>query len=71
MTSEEIQLSIEKLETMLRTSQFEEAKSLAMDLLLFNEVYSDKKSLSQIYTILGRICRNQSQFVEAINYYGL
>jgi len=71
MTAEEIQTSIEKLETMLRTSQFEEAKSLSMDLLLLDEVHFDKYSLSQIYTILGRICRNQSQFVEAINYYEL
>lgn len=69
MTQEELKLSIEQLETMLRTSQFEEAKVFAMELLNNKNVVLNDSFLSQLYTILGRICRNQSQFVEAIRYY--
>ena len=69
MTPEERQQAIEKLETMLRTSQFEEAKKVATNLLQSHDVCSDSVSAAQIYTILGRICRNQSQFTEAIQYY--
>jgi len=69
MTSEEIQVAIEKLRDLLNTSQSIEAKKFAYELLELKLLQKDKESLAKVYNLLGNALYNLSDFSNSLEYY--
>ncbi len=69
MTPEEIQKAIEKLINLVNTSQNQEAKAFANELLKSKAIQEDSESLSNVYNILGNIYKNLSDYPKALEYY--
>ncbi len=69
MTPEEIKASIEKLKNLYKTSQNQEAKDFAYELLKNPAILEDPEWLSKIYTTLGATYRNLSDYPKALEYY--
>jgi len=68
MTKEEIHQAIDKLENLKRTSQFNEAKTFAYDLLENPAIQEDAESLANVYNILGVVYSLLSDYHKALEY---
>ena len=68
MNPQEIKKAIEKLDTLSRNSQFDEAKAFALKLIEFIEIKEDSVFLAHIYNHLGIICENISDYPKALEY---
>jgi len=68
MTPEEIQQAIEKLDKLWRTSQYNEAKEFAYELLEDPAIQEDPESLAKVCNILGNVYRNLSNYPKALEY---
>ncbi|MBL8004721.1 MAG: tetratricopeptide repeat protein [Candidatus Kapabacteria bacterium] len=69
MTPEEIKQAIEKLDNLLITSQYNEAKEFANELLGLQEIQENSETLSIIYNLLGIAYYNLSDYPKALEYY--
>ncbi|MBL8005836.1 MAG: tetratricopeptide repeat protein [Candidatus Kapabacteria bacterium] len=69
MTPDEIQQAIEKLDNLWRTSQNQEAKVFAYELLEQQAIQEDAKSLANVYNILGIVYINLSDYPKALEYH--
>ncbi|MBL8005077.1 MAG: tetratricopeptide repeat protein [Candidatus Kapabacteria bacterium] len=68
MTPEEIQQAKEKLDNLWRTSQNQEAKVFAYELLEQQAIQDDAKSLAEVYNSLGIVYWNLSDYPKALEY---
>ncbi|MBL8004722.1 MAG: tetratricopeptide repeat protein [Candidatus Kapabacteria bacterium] len=68
MTLEEIKQALEKLDNLWRTSQYEEAKTLAFELLRVIDIHNDSESLASLYNYLGLIHSDLSDLKQAEEY---
>ena len=69
MTPEEIEKAIEKLDNLWITSQYNEAKEFANELLGLQEIQENPETLSRIYNLLGIAYYNLSDYPKALEYY--
>jgi len=69
MTPEEIKLAIEKLDNLWRTSQNQEAKVFAYELLEQQAIQDDAESLAKVNNLLGIVYWNLSDYLKALEYY--
>jgi len=69
MTPEEIHQAIEKLEGLINSSKYSEAKEFTYELLEQPEIHEDIFSLAKAYTMLGSVYKNLSDYQKAIEYY--
>ena len=69
MTPEEIKQAIEKLDNLWITSQYNEAKEFANELLGLQEIQENSETLSIIYNLLGIAYYNLSDYRKALEYY--
>ena len=69
MTSLEIQNALTRLETLWKTSQINEAKILANELLELNIFQDSSETLAEVYNILGHIHLHFSDFPKAIEFF--
>ena len=68
MTPEEIKVAIETLENLWRTSQNQEAKAFAYELLENPAIQEDPESLTRVYNSLGLVYFNLSDLPKALEY---
>ena len=68
MTQEEIKQAIEKLKNLWETSQNQEAKAYAYELLEEQAIQEDVESLAKVYNILGIVYKNLSDYPKALEY---
>jgi len=69
MTPEEIHHSIEQLINLWKTSQNQEAKAFANELLENPAIQEDPESLAKVYISLGNVYSNLSDYLKALEYY--
>lgn len=69
MTKEEIQIAIEKLIELERTSHNFEAKEFAFMLLEQTELQEQKESLAIVYRVLGLVYNTLSEFPKSLEYH--
>jgi len=69
MTPEEIQQAIEKLKDLYETSQNQEAKEFAYELMENPAIKEDSESLAKVYNLLGLVYWNLSDYQKALEYY--
>jgi len=69
MTPKEIQNALETLGNMFKTSQFNEAKDFAFELLEHQSIQEDTISKAMIFNDIGNIFNQISEFPLAIEYY--
>ena len=69
MTPEEIKQAIEKLKNLWETSQYNDAKEFANELLEQQEIKEDAESLANVYNNLGLVYQSLSDFPKALEYY--
>ena len=69
MTLEEIQQAIEKLDNLWRTSQNQEAKEFAYELVEQPTIQEDAESLAKVYNLIGLVYSNLSDYPKAIEYH--
>ena len=69
MTPDEIKQAIEKLDTLWKTSQYNEAKEFAYELLEQKAIQEDPKSLAKVYNAHGIVYYNLSDSPKALEYY--
>ncbi|MBL8003948.1 MAG: tetratricopeptide repeat protein [Candidatus Kapabacteria bacterium] len=69
MTQEEMQQAIEKLKDLWETSQIQEVKAFAYELLENPEIKEDLESLARVYNSLGLVYDNLSDYPKALEYY--
>ena len=69
MTPDEIKQAIEKLKDLVNTSQYNEAKTFAYELLEQPAIQEDTESLAKVYNLLGSVYLNLSDNPKALEYY--
>ncbi|MBL8005398.1 MAG: tetratricopeptide repeat protein [Candidatus Kapabacteria bacterium] len=69
MTPEEIQQALEKLRNLGQTSQYNEAKALANELMDNPAIQHDPESLTKVYNVLGNVYQNLSDYPKALEYH--
>ena len=69
MTIEAIQQAIDKLNNLVSTSQYNEAKTFAYELLENQSIQDDHESFAMVYNILGLVYWNLSDYHKALEYY--
>jgi len=69
MTPEEIQEAIEKLINLVNTTQNQEAKAFAYELLEQKAINEDAKSLAKVYNFLGSVYFYLSDSPKALEYF--
>ncbi len=69
MTPEEIQQALEKLRNLGQTSQYNEAKAFANDLMENPAIQNDPESLAKVYNALGLVYNNLSDYPKTLEYY--
>jgi len=69
MTPEEIQQALEKLKNLWETSQIQEVKAFAYELLENPAIQEDPESLARVYNSLGLVYDNLSDYPKALEYY--
>ena len=69
MTQEEIKESLANVQELIETSHFEEAKTVAFDLLTQINANSDNNIISKIYSKIGVIFYYLSDYSLSIEYF--
>jgi class 3 adenylate cyclase/TPR repeat protein len=69
MTPEAIQKAIETLDNLVNTSQNQEAKAFAYELLKEQAIKEVAVSFAKVYNILGNVYRKLSDYPKALEYY--
>ena len=71
MTPDEINQAIEKLDSLRKSSQLHDVKKLAFELLEQETIQNDEIVLGKVYTTLGIVHKNLSEFSKALEYYNI
>jgi len=69
MTLAELSKKVEHIESLLKTSQYIEAKNTAFELLENKEIYSEKEQVAKIYNFIGTVFAILSDYQKSLENY--